>query len=207
MIHEYVPKTMEKGGGEYNDNSEPDGATTAKTALTEPVTQTDPTKPTPGAAAKKEEPSPQEENIHVEEKLKAEEVDENNSNKDENVGKSLKHIKPSPREHAAQPAAEATQKKKELTETVKTLRRIQIQRRPSGDQHNNPEMTSHHPYMYPQQQVWSPSMFQIPEDRKFVNSLSTCLNRLQLYSVCLFGTFGPALFNPETGQQKKSIVL
>ena len=50
-------------------------------------------------------------------------------------------------------------------------------------------------------------LFQIPADGEFVNSLSTCLNYLQLYSMCLFGTFGPALFNPETGQQKKSIVL
>ena len=83
MIHEYVPKTMEKGGGEYNDNSEPDGVTTAKTDSTEPAT---------GAAAKKEEPSPHEENVAEEEKLKAEVVDGNNGNEDEDVGDSLKHI-------------------------------------------------------------------------------------------------------------------
>ena len=106
--------------------------TTAKTALAEPinddkptmavksdmnkkpVAETDPTKPTPRAAAKKEEPSPHEESIDEEEKLKAEVADKNvehscedNSNEDDAVGEGSKHIKPSPEKHAAQSAAEA----------------------------------------------------------------------------------------------------
>jgi hypothetical protein len=64
-----------------------------------PGTETDPTKPAPGAAAQ-------------DEKLKAEVVDENNNNEDEDVGESLKHTKPSPREYAAQPAAEAPTKER-----------------------------------------------------------------------------------------------
>ena len=116
----------------YNGNSESDDASTTETAHAMPMNddkppmavksdenekstaETDPTKPAPKAAAKKEEPSPHEETIDEEEKLTAKVADKNvenssedNSDEDVAVGEDSKHIKPSPEKHAAKPAAEA----------------------------------------------------------------------------------------------------
>jgi hypothetical protein len=93
--------TAEELDRSYNGNSEPDGVATTKIAHAEPINddrptmavkfvmnekplaETDPTKPAPRTATKKEEPSPHEESIDEEEKLKAVVADKNVDNSSE----------------------------------------------------------------------------------------------------------------------------
>jgi hypothetical protein len=110
-------ETVKKGGDEYDDNPELGEVTTVKPTMVvksnvnkRTVTKTDTTEPAPGTAAQRVEHPPHEENNVGDEKLKAEVVDENNNTEDKDLGGSARHIKPSPREYAAQFAAEAPTK-------------------------------------------------------------------------------------------------